>query len=937
MTQKKYQVYVVPHTHWDREWYGSFQLFRTRLVRLMNTLLDLLDRDPEYTTFNLDGQTIVLEDYLEVHPEQRARLARLVSNRRLLVGPWYILPDEFLESGESMVRNLLLGTRTAGEFGHCMQVGYIPDTFGHIAQLPQILRGFDLDCTMNFRGMDVGEHKSELWWEAPDGSRVALHHMSNIAGYSSAGALPPDIDAAADDLRALFRYKTQRATTNVIIAMQGVDHLEPRADLPAILRRANERTGDAEFVLASLEDFWAALKAQLAGVELETVHGELREVPRVPGGFNYVLYNVLSSRIDNKLDNARAVLALEQWAEPWSALAWAQGVADYPHGHLWTGWRWLLKNHPHDSIGGCSIDAVHRQMATRFEWATEIADYLTEERFRMLARTLDLGAARADEAALVLFNGTAWDRDEVVTVDIDLPKTWLQRQAANAVKSPAPLTPDSTYEEVWAQRTRQVWGDNPPDLPEVFFRGLHVRALGGEELPVQVENITPDVPLTPALADGPTGGQYAHRVRVSFRAQVPAYGYATYAVKPDALPNRWPSPYAGLPDDELRNEHLAVRVNPNGAFDLTDLATGQVFAGLGYFEDGGDCGDGYTYSPPLFDRVYTTLGAAPRIARVGTGVGVQRIRIEYDLALPAGLDAARKHRLEEKAICPLAVELSLRAGSRRLEIEVTLANQAKDHRLRMLFPTDLEGVGVAHSAMQFDVMTRPITPEPVPPGAWWVEDPPATFPQHGWMDFANDNGRGLCVINQGVYEFGVKDTPRREVALTLLRAVGYLGAGRDPVTIIAGAGPVYPTPEAQLLGKTFTYRLALRPHALAWHQDEVWRDAAEYLAPPRPLTVTPHGGGRPARASWLRVAGKNAVLSAVKRAEAGDEDALIVRLYNPSDAATAAAITLPDAPKAAYLCNLAETTLGSVPVGSDGTVKVDLPPKKIVTVKLALA
>ena len=189
---EKYQLFVVPHTHWDREWYGSYQLFRVRLVRLMNKLLDLLERDPAYATFNLDGQTIILEDYLEVHPEKRDLLKQFVSQKRLMVGPWYILPDEFLSSGESLVRNLLLGGQMAEEFGHRMEVGYIPDTFGHIAQLPQILRGFGLDTCMHFRGLDSGGRQSELWWQAPDGSQVLLHHMSTDIGYSDLGAMSND-------------------------------------------------------------------------------------------------------------------------------------------------------------------------------------------------------------------------------------------------------------------------------------------------------------------------------------------------------------------------------------------------------------------------------------------------------------------------------------------------------------------------------------------------------------------------------------------------------------------------------------------------------------------------------------------------------------------------------------------------------------------------
>jgi alpha-mannosidase len=203
------------------------------------------------------------------------------------------------------------------------------------------------------------------------------------------------------------------------------------------------------------------------------------------------------------------------------------------------------------------------------------------------------------------------------------------------------------------------------------------------------------------------------------------------------------------------------------------------------------------------------------------------------------------------------------------------------------------------------------------------------------MDFADGDGRGLCVISQGVYEFGAENTQRREVALTLLRAVGYLGAGQAPTTIIHGAGPTFPTPEAQLVGRTFTYRLALRPHGGTWDQDEVWRDAAEFFTPPRALTAEAHAGDYPPAAAWLRVEGANAVTSAVKRAEVGDT--LVVRLYNPSAEATSAAVLVPGrAVEAAHYCDLSEQPAGPVPVEPGGLVRVHLGAKKIVTVKLAL-
>ena len=931
---EKLKVFVVPHTHWDREWYGSFQLFRVRLVRLMNKLLAALERDPDYKTFNLDGQTILLEDYLEVHPERREDLKKYVVEGRLKVGPWYILPDEFLSSGESMVRNLLLGARISREFGHRMDVGYIPDTFGHIGQLPQILNGFGLDTCMNFRGLDSGNRQSELWWSAPDGSKVLLHHLSTVIGYSDLGAMSQDVQRAAYDLRATAYYKRERATSNVLLVFQGVDHAEAREDLPEILNVANETFDDIEFVHASLEEFWGALKQAVDDDTLETVHGELRDVPRTEGTMNFLLYNVLSSRVDNKIQNADTLLSLVNWAEPWCALTWLWGIADYPTGHLWTGWRWLLKNHPHDSIGGCSVDEVHRQMNTRFEWAREIADYLTEERFRLIAEQVDLSEANHDEIALLVFNASPWDRDEVIMVDIDLPVYWLRQQAMRNHTSLPELTPDSHYFDVKDVNTREDWLYEMPILPEVFFRSIHIRNLNGEEIPTQIHNIHQTTKAL-ALASGPRGVQDVYTVRASFRAALPAMGYTTCFLKTDPNPNRWQAKHTA--PDMLENRHLQVRVHPNGTFDL--VASGddwsETYAGLGLLVDSGDNGDGYTFSPPPFNRIVSTQGASPRISKVGTGVGIQQIRIEYDFALPIGLDDARQRRRDETIVCAVVVDLILRDESEILEIEVTVDNRAKDHRLQMRFSTGFMNVTEASSAMQFDVVTRPVQPEPIAPGDWWVEDPAKTFPMHEWMDVAApDDSAGLCVIVKGLHEFSVETTTAgADVVVTLLRAVGYLGARRDPTTIVGGAGPGIPTPEAQLQQR-LQFNLALYPHSKVWQGSEVWHHAHNFLNSPRMITSTPHEGDLPSVRRGISVSGANVVLSSVKQAE--DGKGIILRLFNPADETEPAQVKLPVVVESAYFVDLQEQPLLELSLETGDHLSFEIPAKSIVTVKCLL-
>ncbi|MFL5626015.1 MAG: alpha-mannosidase, partial [Ktedonobacteraceae bacterium] len=179
-------IILVPHTHWDREWYQTFQQFRIRLVRTIDKLLDILDRDDKFRHFMLDGQTIVLDDYLEVRPEQEERLKKYTQTGRIQVGPWYLQPDEFLVSGEALIRNLQIGLQRAAEFATPMRIGYVPDCFGHIAQLPQILRGFGIDNAVFWRGVGSDAHKSEFYWAAPDGTRVLVIHLAAPVGYSNA-------------------------------------------------------------------------------------------------------------------------------------------------------------------------------------------------------------------------------------------------------------------------------------------------------------------------------------------------------------------------------------------------------------------------------------------------------------------------------------------------------------------------------------------------------------------------------------------------------------------------------------------------------------------------------------------------------------------------------------------------------------------------------
>ncbi|TMK55355.1 MAG: alpha-mannosidase, partial [Actinobacteria bacterium] len=225
---------IVPHTHWDREWYAPFQTMRARLVAFFDTLLDLLEADLDFARFLLDGQTAVIDDYLEIRPEAAARLRRLAASGRVQLGPWMILMDEFMVSGETIVRNLQRGLARADEFGGAMAVGYLPDMFSHIAQMPQLLRLAGLDHAVVWRGVPSAVDRTAFWWEALDGSRVRAEYL--YGSYSNGRDLPDDAKRFVARAHGyLLELGNARLPDGDVLLMNGSDHLLPQPWLGSVV------------------------------------------------------------------------------------------------------------------------------------------------------------------------------------------------------------------------------------------------------------------------------------------------------------------------------------------------------------------------------------------------------------------------------------------------------------------------------------------------------------------------------------------------------------------------------------------------------------------------------------------------------------------------------------------------------------------------------
>lgn len=710
MTDKPRTLVVVSHTHWDREWYQPFEAMRVRLVRMLDRLLDLLEREPEFRHFVLDGQTIALEDYLEVRPQRRPQVERLVREGRLLIGPNYVLPDEFLIGGESWVRNLQIGIRTARELGGAMMVGYSPDAFGHIAHLPAVLRGFGIDSVVLWRGVGPEATASEFRWAAPDGSEVLALHLPY--GYAIGRDLPVEPSGLKNRLQTLLGLLEPLAATRYLLLPNGDDHAGPQEELPRALRTARELFPDLGIVHGHYPMLVEAIGRELEGHpdRLPRLEGELRSSAR-----SHVLAGVLSARMWIKQRYQECEDLLARWAEPlsaWAHLLRQEGASPAASDRdlLAQAWKLLLQNAPHDSICGCSIDQVHEEMRVRFDRCQALAEAVLRESMRSIADR----AAGPEGTYVVVFNSENGPRTDFCTVLLP----------AEDGRLPARLVGE-----------------------------------GGQAVPLQ--------PLQRGLR---SPRDRRERVRVGFLApEVPPFGYRALRVEYGEPPPPAPSADAG----GIENEFFRLTADPgDGTLTLLDKGTGALLRGLNRFADGGDRGDEYTYCPPRRDEVIDRPARPPAVRVTEAGPARWTLQVALDYALPRGLSEDRDARSRERVECRIVSRASLYPGVPRIDIETEVENRAQDHRLRACFPTGLRA-DATWAEQHFGVVRRPIALPPAGPTDWETPVgtfPQKSFVSvsDGERGFTLAN-RGLPE-----YEALREADGTVTLALTLLRCVGWL-------------------------------------------------------------------------------------------------------------------------------------------------------------------
>jgi alpha-mannosidase/mannosylglycerate hydrolase len=906
---KKRTVHYTLSTHWDREWREPFQDIRYALVTLLDRVIAGFEDGRLKGPFQMDGQSIPIDDYLEIRPERRAQVERLTREGKIIVGPWYSMPDELTVSGEALVRNLMVGRQAARSLGgEPSRAGYVPDMFGHTSQLPQIFAGFGIPVCYGWRGINLQQRN--FLWRGADGTELTCHKFGNVGygtfahqvnrGHEYNG---PIEDRPAEHARRAKAYLAQEAAAtavDTILLHDSCDHQEWNPKRYALLFAQFARSPLYKLVHSSLDAYLVELVAQRAKITT-VLDGELRVAGRehptsqVEGYCNqWVIPGVLSSRVRLKQANHRCQTLLCAWAEPFTAFAQAALGADFAPGFLEHAWRQLMQNHAHDSIDGCSVDQVHRDMAYRFDQVRMIAEKLTIDATSRLAASVP-GSITDQDLRVTLFNPLPRDFAGITEVTLEIPASW------------------PTFNEFFGYE------------PKI---GFLIRDADGREVPYQRLGHTLNRLRQRIRPTKFAEAVISHHIPVALSVAIPAQGYTTLTVSAVAAgrPTRYPDePALATSERSMANEHLDVAIESNGTLTLTDRHTGRVYSRLLTFEDRADIGDGWYHGVAVNDQVFASSASSADVALVHNGPLLTTFRVRTTMNVPrefvSGDTMARSTQFVPMVLDSL---VSLRPGQTYVEVQTSVDNPADDHRVRVLFPSGTKA-GTYLTDTAFDVVERPIA---LPKDNHeYRELHVETQPQQSWTA-VHDARSGLAVIADGLLETAVRDTAERPIALTLFRGTRRTvftngepeGQMRGPMTFRYLVTPLAGKPNRTALCE-LGQRLAAGLRAVQLRREDV----DIYRSSP----------ALPATAGFLRLEGPAVVTSTRHAGEAVE-----LRMFNPDTKTVTATIHLAaKTGKTKPVVTAQRVDFESNPLGqlavANGKIKVTLKPKQIVTVRLA--
>ncbi|MFB5192326.1 glycoside hydrolase family 38 N-terminal domain-containing protein [Alicyclobacillus fastidiosus] len=887
MTIKEKKVYVVAHSHWDREWYFTLEDSNLLLVENMDYLIDVLEQDESFESYTFDGQMSVIQEYLKIRPEQRSRIENLIQQRRIYVGPWYTQTDSLLVNTESVIRNLLYGTRLATQMGHRMNIGYLPDIFGQNSYLPSIFQGFEIDYSILQRGIHEDELNNDLnfVWKSPDGKSVKANNL--FLGYGPGKFLSADEPYFREHLSPILEKLVKlNKSTNHLLLPSGGDQVLVRRQFPAVVEDLNEIDPSSEYVLSNYESFMEDTWKENGHLFTTEIEGELITPQK-----SRIHNTIRSQRYDVKQLNHAVENKMLYVLEPLMVIAQSLGLT-YRQTWLDHAWKQLFDVHAHDSIGGCNSDATNDEILGRLHRVDHIIDGLINIAKKQLTWAI---ANKSDEpnSPLVVFN----------------TRPYLYSGSIDAVV----FTNGSDFSIQQADGS-----DVPFDIEHQSY------VSGGKKIAVTADGES-EIELP---------GYYRTSVVLQAEA-VPAMGYSTYHIVEGV------SAAALLVDSKenaISNNVLRVCFE-NGRLCVEHVHSGTVIHDFLSFENQADAGDSYDFSPLPGDTVRYLRDA--EMLAVEKADHLQRMTVKHRCLIPKDL-VERKENVSSVEL-DVITTLELRENESFVRITHEIENCAKDHRVRVLLKTPTRHVKESYADQAFSIIRRTTTNPHLE--NWrdqgFAEAPVPIYPLENFAA-VSDGDTTFAVITRGIKEYEVlPDT--REFALTLYRSVGLLG--RDDLLWRPGRASginnlVVHTPDAQLQ-KSLTFEYAmyvedtdLQPATLFRLTDmyrkrdtayqlqtlNTFEERLERFEIPKPIQELSSDY------SLFTIDNDEVFMSICKQAY--DQDGVVVRFFNPTDALQSFSV------KSEFFSRIIQTNLYERELEAVHRA-VSIPSKGYVTIKMS--
>jgi hypothetical protein len=893
-----------------------FELFRLRLVQLTKKLLDLLERDPRYK-FNFDGQTITIEDYLQIHPEDKPRIEKFVKSRRLHIGPFYCLPDHFIVTGETIIRNVMIGVKQAKALGYCQMEGALSDIFGHPSQTPQIMAGLGVKSVVVARGWTKEQLEKGLVqrWLAPDGKTSILLYLMAAGGYANMYFFgiehidpatfptpPPDGDAWSADIaekqlkEVMAQYLKVGGTGQLFIG-NGVDHQEAQPQTPEIIALLNKRKFGIKLVHSTYEDM------------MNTVRNEKRHWPTIEGALGECSLNAtLTSRVYLKQDYASIAGRTEMLTEPLLACAdvfgeghrifreyghnsytlnpgqnWA-AFQYYPAGQMKYLWKLLLQNSPHDDICGCSVDATHVDMENRFKRAREITEYLRNDALIVMAGRATENLPDSKHPALVAFNPHPFAVQDRLTARVFLESVATAKhiEIVDVHGKPVPFVVDSAEVTDF-----HPWDGN--DWQKAPVKGLSAR--------------------------------------ISILPELKPCAFAVFSIRTGASADRMNSVLKPLvkmsgKNAVFENALQKITIRPDGTFDVLDKETKKLCTGMGLLEDIEDVGDSYTskrFDPP--SRPVTSKGVKGKLRIVKHDAFTTVVEVSMKLALPCSATPDKKGRSPQTVACPITIRYEIPHYRKGGRLTVIFDNKAKDHELYMMFAPGIKADAFDYDT-KFDWRSYKVG-EPVP-----RIDSCA-------MVSAGKNAFGLVTDCPTLLQSRRDANDAAVLGVSLVRCVG----------IVAGVVPneIWRADEAQCI-RTITRTLEWTTGTPADVRTSCLQQRRTITAPAQILPITPWVKNRYLERKFTKlpvpvgplidIKGRDVYLSCWKKSE--DATGWAVRVYSLSSKPGECKIRPAVPVKKAYICNLHEEPQDNLRPGKNGWFSFAIGPREIKTLLFRL-